>query len=220
MKGLIAGLGFLVSLAAFLVVVGGGLFLFVVENSGERGAGALLALSGSIAFGAATVVAFGRGMFARRGGRSGAVICTFLGILPPAALAIIALRISGLPPESDAPLVDWSIFAVGFGFALGALALAATGYWCAKAAAAHVTGASEPKAKDESSPSATEPVPERAAKPNLAAAMAAASEPEPSPPPPQQNSPASEDDEDIRVTPVVELPSIDPFRRRPGAATE
>lgn len=129
-KRLIAGLAFLTSLAACLVTVGGGLLLLLIEGSGERGAGALLALAGAVTFAAAMVLIFAAtDRFSGRSGRAVAVVAALLGVLPVAALSVAALRFSGFPLGSAVPLVDWPVFAAGLLFALGAVSILVMGIW-------------------------------------------------------------------------------------------
>jgi hypothetical protein len=204
---LVAGFAFLSSVAAFLVIAGGGLVLLLLENSGERGAGALLALSGAISFAAAMILLFAReGAFAGRGGTAGALTAALLGALPLAALSIGALRFSGLPFGSSMPLVDWSAFAAGLAYALGALSVLAVGYRrlsdarFARPQAVrpmhHPSAATHAAARPAEQPRSA-PRPERAPEPERHA---------------QGPMPAVEGDE-VRVTPI-ELPSIGQFRQR------
>lgn len=210
MKRLVAGLAFLSSVAAFLVVVGGGLALFAIESSGERGAGAAMAVSGSLAFAAAMVLIFaGEGVFSDR--RSAwAIIAALLGLLPVAALSIGALRFSGFPISGAVPAVAWPIFALGVVLALGAVSVLMVGYWRWKG---------PPPVR--SAPRAA-PIVERPAVvmwPPDQPGRAVASEAAPRPggglrrpalrPPPA----AYDDEEDIRVTPV-DLPALGRFRQR------
>ncbi len=128
LKRLVAGLAFLTSVTAFLVIVGGGLALVLIESSGERGAGALLALCGAICFAAAMMILFAaERAFARHGGKAGALTMTLLAALPPAALSIGALRFAGFPYGSGVPLL-WGAFAAGLVLALGALSVLVVGY--------------------------------------------------------------------------------------------
>ena len=211
MKRLIAGLAFLSSAAAFFVIVGGGLALLAVANSGERGSGALLALSGSTAFAAALVIVFAKeGAFAGRGGRAWALTAVLLGVLPSAALSAGALRFSGFPYSSATPRIDLPIFAAGLFFACGAAALLATGY----------------RRLREKAPARARPEAVRPAE-HPAEALRPAAEPvrpaELKRPALQPRRPAEAerpltahsvgDDEELRATPV-ELPSIGQFRRR------
>ena len=61
----IAAVAFLASLVSLLVIAGGGAALLAIENSGERGVGALLALGGLVAFAAVGTLVFAKkGTFA------------------------------------------------------------------------------------------------------------------------------------------------------------
>lgn len=214
MKRLAAGLALVTSVAAFLVIVGGGLFLAVIENSGERMVGALLALSGAIAFAAVLMLVFARqGGFAGRGGRAGALTAALLGVLPVAALGAGALRVSGLPFGSAVPLLDWTIFFVGVVLALGAAAVLATGYWRMKEAP---PARARPEAVRPASHAA--PPPEHPVRPQQASTSTRQPQRPAQPvrlaePPATPAAQADHDDDDVRVTPV-ELPSIGRFRQR------
>ncbi len=219
MKRPVIGLALLSSIAAFLVIVGGGLVLLLVPSSGERGAGALIALSGSIAFAAALLLTLGWGRVPGTAeSRAGALTCALLAALPLAALSAIALRFSGLPIGSTLPLVDWSVFGVGLVFTLGALSMMATGYWRMQDAMAmrrqperEEAEALVAAAAAQLEAMAKKPEAASAAKNDVAEPDQAATEPSKTPPPEREWVAASDDD--IRVTPV-ELPSIGQFRRR------
>jgi hypothetical protein len=209
-KRLVAGLAFLSSVAAFLVVVGGGLALLIIESSGERGAGAALALSGAIAFAAAMLLIFaGEGLFSGRGS-VWAIIAALLGMLPVAALSVGALRFSGFPISSAVPAVDWPVFALGVVLALGAVSVLTVGYWRWKGPSP-VRSARHAFRMEEHPPVVLRP-PDQPGR-------AAAREPGPLPargmqrPAPRPTPPAYDDEEDIRVTPV-DLPSLGRFRPR------
>lgn len=210
MKRLAVGLAFLTSVAAFLVVVGGGLVLLVIENSGERGAGALLALSGAIAFAAALILIFARaGALAGPRGRAGAVIAALLGVLPVATLSLGAFRFSGVPVGSAVPLIDWTAFAVGVVFAAGAVSVAATGYWRMNEAQ---PARARPEAVRPSQAPTPEPAPARPVAPSAEGSPSARRSLEVERLA-QRPAPVF-DEEEVRVTPVVELPSLAQFRRR------
>ena len=119
MKRLVTALAFLSSLASLIVIAGGGLTLLAIENSGERGAGALLALGGAVAFAAVLALifakegAFGEGVL-EGGWRSPR---RSLARSPSPALAFVAIRFAGLPFGSRMPLVDWTVLAIGILFA-------------------------------------------------------------------------------------------------------
>ncbi|MGH6925018.1 MAG: hypothetical protein ACRED5_14895 [Propylenella sp.] len=209
MRRLVAGLAFLSSVAAFVVIAGGGFLLLLIENSGERGAGALLALSGSIAFAAAMILIFAReGAFTGRGGRAGAVTASVLGALPSAALSAGALRFSGLPLGSDTPFIDWPAFAAGLLLALGAFSLLATGYW-------RTRERPPPRARSEALRPAPDAIAARAAQPIDTPRQAPFTQPTMAARTVPTRAPVSVDepDEAVPVTPV-DLPSIGQFRRR------
>jgi hypothetical protein len=214
LKRLVAGLAFLSSVAAFLVVVGGGLALLLIVNSGERGAGALLALSGSISFAAAMMLLFaGDGALARLGGRAGALIATLLAVLPPAALSLAAMRFAGFPFGGAAPFL-WSALVAGVAFALGTLSVAAVGY--------------ERMSAGRRAPAVRREAPRRAPDPEVTLQSAAVSREDAfrqaaerrrlfiaeNRRPADASEEAAPEDDEVRVTPVVDLPSIDQFRRR------
>ncbi len=131
MKRLITTLAFLTSLATALVVVGGGLALLIIRDSGERGSGALLALCGVVAFAFAMVLVYAReGAFSGRVLSAGAIAAGILGAMPVAALAYAAIRFADyFPLKSPVPIIDWTAFVAGILLALGALAIVALGYW-------------------------------------------------------------------------------------------
>lgn len=222
MRRLVVGLALLSSIAAFLVIAGGGLFLLAVESSGERGSGALLALSGTIAFAAAMALVFaGSGAFAGAAGRAVVVIAALLGMLPVATLSAGLLRFSGFPLGSPVPLFDWAVFALGVVLGLGALSVLVLGYWRLRERGAIRRRADEPP------PAAYREVEPQAAAPEHPARLQAshlngAQEEEagrdwtvPLRPAGWRERQANAGEE-VRVTPVapVELPSIGQFRRR------
>ena len=136
----VAALAFVASLVAFAVFVGGGLFLLAVESSGERGAGALLALGGAIAFASALALIFaGDAVFERTGRGVAAAAAALFAVLPVAALAFAAFRFTGLPTGSLLPRLDWAIFAAGLSLTLGAASILFLGYW--RAVGASIKGA-------------------------------------------------------------------------------
>jgi len=129
LKRAISVLAFASSLVACLVFIGGGLFLLAVESSGERGTGAAVALFGAVAFGAASILVFGKDeIFDKVGRPIGAVAAVVIAVLPVAALAFGALRFAGIPLGSPVPRLDWSVFAVGAMLAIGAAAIFLLGY--------------------------------------------------------------------------------------------
>ncbi len=129
MKRLVTALAFLTSLAALIVVAGGGLALLAIANSGERGTGALLALGCTIAFASVMVLIFAQeGVFGDAPWRAVAIGAGIVGAIPAAALAFVAIRFAGLPVGSRMPLVDWTVLSVGILFGLGAIAILALGH--------------------------------------------------------------------------------------------
>ncbi len=221
MKRPVIGFALLSSIAAFLVIVGGGLVLLLVPSSGEQGAGAMLALSGSIAFAAALLLTLGWGRVPGTAeSRAGALTCALLAALPLAALSAIALRFSGLPVNSTLPVVDWSIFGLGLVFALGALSMMAIGYWRMQDALAlrrqperEEAEALVAAAAVQLEAMAKESEAAGAAKSDAAEPPAPDAEPSKAPPPKAAREAVVAGDDDIRVTPV-DLPSIGQFRRR------
>ena len=136
----VAVLAFLASLVAFAVFAGGGLFLLAVESSGERAAGALLALGGALAFASALVLILGKDhIFDRAGRAAGAAAAAFLAVLPVAVLAFGAFRFAGLPTGSSLPRLDWAVFGFGLLLTLGAASILFLGYL--RAASASMAGA-------------------------------------------------------------------------------
>ena len=122
-------LAFLSSLAALLVIAGGGLALYAIRNSGERGIGALMALCSVAAFAGVMLLIFVReGAFDDDMRRAGAVGVAVFGAIPPAALAFAAIRFAGMPLGSPMPFVDWSILLAGIFFAAGAVSTLALGH--------------------------------------------------------------------------------------------
>jgi hypothetical protein len=209
-KRLVSSLAFLSSLAACIVVVGGGLTLLAIENSGERFSGALLALGGSVAFAATMILIFARrGAFAGPGGRVGALAAGVLGTLPMAAICMAALRFSGLPYASPVPLVDWPVFGVGVVLALGAASVLALGIIRMREFPARAPVAA-PAAMAQPLPPRPSPrrLPERPAE----ARPTIQERPERLRLRPAEWQEEDLGDEDIHVTPV-ELPSIGRFRR-------
>jgi hypothetical protein len=129
LKRLTTVLAFLSSLASFIAIAGGGLTLFAISVSGERGTGALLALCGFIAFAAVMALVFAReGTFGSGIWRGVAILAAIAGAVPPAAIAFAAIRFAGLPFGSRMPFVDWVVLFVGILFALGVVAILALGH--------------------------------------------------------------------------------------------
>lgn len=117
------------SLAAAIVIAGGGLALLLIENSGERGSGALLALCGSLAFVLAVILAVApEGSFAGRVRGPAAIGAGILAALPVGILAFAAIRFARLPIGSPVPMLDWPILAAGLALGAGAVAILALGY--------------------------------------------------------------------------------------------
>jgi hypothetical protein len=129
LKQVLSGLAFLCSLLSLLLIGGGGVALFAIQISGERGMGALLALGGAIAFGAVMVLLFAKqGTFASAAGRAVAIGAAIIGALPVAAIAFAAIRFAGIPLGSGTPAIDWSMLAAGLVLTLGTIAILAIGH--------------------------------------------------------------------------------------------
>jgi len=110
------------------VVAGGGVALYAIKNSGERGIGALMALCGVLAFAAVMLLIFAPvGAFDVGMRRVGAIGAAVFGAIPPVVLALAAIRFAGIPLGSPMPLVDWSILLAGIFFAAGAVSVLALG---------------------------------------------------------------------------------------------
>lgn len=129
MRGAVTALAGLASLLSLIAIAGGGATLLAIENSGERGAGALLALGGAVAF--AAVMAL---VFAKKGAfRSGvwpavAIAAAIIGAIPVSVLAYTLIRFAGLPFGSTIPVVDWAALGLGALLSLGVLAILALGH--------------------------------------------------------------------------------------------
>ena len=129
MRRILNGLALVTSALAFIATTGTGLFLAGVEQSGERGLGVLLAAAGAAAFGAVLYLVFApTAYFRRRASKALGVLAAIIGLLPLAALSAAALSFVGVPYGSALPRLDWTLFAVGLLFGLGALAIAALGF--------------------------------------------------------------------------------------------
>jgi hypothetical protein len=125
----VACVAFAASLLAFAIIVAAGLFLAVIVQSGERGAGVLIALGALVAFGAAVFLVFApHGYFAVRGRRPAGLIATFVACAPTTLIAFGSLSFAGLPFEQPGFLMDWWIFAGGAVFAFGSAAILLLGY--------------------------------------------------------------------------------------------
>ena len=129
LKRLVTALALLSSIASLIVIAGGGLALLAIQNSGERGTGALLAIGCAVAFAAllALVVAK-RGAFGGGIWKAAAIGLAVMAAIPPAVLAYAAIRFAGFPMGSRMPLVDWSVFGVGLLFGLGVVSILALGH--------------------------------------------------------------------------------------------
>jgi hypothetical protein len=89
----------------------------------------LLAAAGTAAFGAVLFLLFApAAYFRRRATRILAGLAALIGILPFAALSAAALSFVGMPYGSALPRLDWTLFAVGVLFGLGAVSIAALGF--------------------------------------------------------------------------------------------
>jgi hypothetical protein len=120
---------FACSLLTFVVMLAAGLFLALIQESGARGAGVLLALGAIIAFVAALLLVFARhGAFSQRSRKPLAVAIAFAAFIPVAALAYGAFTFSGVPLGSRSAAVMWAIFGTGLLLAAGALCIAVLGY--------------------------------------------------------------------------------------------
>jgi hypothetical protein len=125
----IAAVAFLASLVSLLVIAGGGAALLAIENSGERGVGALLALGGLVAFAAVGTLVFAkRGTVASGLRRALAIAAAIVGAIPVAVLAFVLIRFAGLPFNSVVPMIDWAALALGVAMAFGVLAILALGH--------------------------------------------------------------------------------------------
>ena len=128
LRRIATGLALGTSLLAFLAIVGTGLFLAGVEQSGERGLGVVLAVAGTAAFGAALFLAFAPArVFRGPVGKVLGAMTTVLAVLPVALLAMAAFVFVGVPYGSLVPRLDWTLFAVGLLLALGAVSIAVLG---------------------------------------------------------------------------------------------
>lgn len=129
MKQVVGALAFLTSLVSLLLIAGGGVALFAIENSGERGSGALLALGGAVAFGAVMALLFAKeGTFAGTAGRAMAIAAAIIGAIPVGVLSFGAIRFAGLPVGSSTPTMDWSVLLTGIVLGFGTLAILALGH--------------------------------------------------------------------------------------------
>ena len=129
MQRAIAAVAFLASLVSLVVIAGGGAALLAIENSGERGAGALLALGGAVAFAAVVALVFAKkGTFASGARRAAAIAAAIIGAIPVGGLAFVLIRFAGVPFNSVMPLIDWAAFAFGVALAAGVLAILALGH--------------------------------------------------------------------------------------------
>lgn len=183
-------LAWLSSVVTFAAITSLGLFLLLVESSGERFTGLLLVLAGSAAFLCALFLLLARSSFFRgTGGRAAGISAMVLACAPVAALGAAALAFAGIPVGSRLPAVDWTAFSVGVVLLVGSLAIVGRGIQ-------RIGHANQPKAS---------PLPQQIRRAQLH--LRAVLEPE--------DEPAADfQDEDIRVTRVdpVDLPSLSRFR--------
>jgi hypothetical protein len=129
LKRVVTVLALLSSLTSLVVVAGGGLALLAIENSGERGVGAMLTLCSAIAIASVMALIFaGEGFFREGVWRAVAIAIAIIGAMPVAALSYVAIRFAGFPLGSRMPLVDWSVLGVGLLLGLGALSILALGH--------------------------------------------------------------------------------------------
>jgi hypothetical protein len=118
------------SFIAFVATLAIGLFLLSVEQSGARGAGALLAGGGILSFAAALVLAFApNGYFLPPLRRPLGLAVALVALAPVVTLAWVGLTFAGRPLQGRAPLIDWSAFGIGAALAVGAVAIAMLGLW-------------------------------------------------------------------------------------------
>ncbi len=113
------------SIVAFLGALGIGLFLAAVDVSGERGAGVLLMLGATLAFGSSMLVMFGPSRLFRGSARALAFVAGLIAIVPLVAISAVALLFSGNPLGSELPALDGAMFAVGVLLAAGTVAMVA-----------------------------------------------------------------------------------------------
>jgi hypothetical protein len=126
---IVTALAFLSSFAALLVIAGGGLALYSIKNSGERGMGALMALCTMLAFAAVMLLIFARqGAFGDGVRRAAAIAAAVIGAIPPAALAFAAIRFAGVPFGSPMPVVDWIVLLLGVFLAAGTVSILVLGH--------------------------------------------------------------------------------------------
>lgn len=117
------------SLLAFIAMLGTGLFLAAVEQSGARGAGLLLGLAGIIAFGSALFLILAPAAYFRDPRRKTiGMAATLAAAMPVAVFGWAAFLFSGLPIASRSPLIDWMAFGSGVVLALGAMCILALGF--------------------------------------------------------------------------------------------
>jgi hypothetical protein len=129
MQRAIAAMALLASLISLIIIAGGGGALLAIENSGERGAGALLALAGLVASAAVVLLVFARkGTFASGPRRALAIAAAIVGVVPVAGLAFVLIRFAGVPFGSAVPILDWGALALGVAMAAGVLAILALGH--------------------------------------------------------------------------------------------
>lgn len=128
MRKLVAAGAFASTVLSLIVLLALGLFLAGFEQTGARGAGVLLIACATVAFGAFLFLALTPpGYFGGRRRPLG-VLVTFVAVAPAVALAWAALYFTGLPVGTSLPLMDWSVFFLGLGLALGGICVLALGY--------------------------------------------------------------------------------------------
>ena len=129
MRRAIAAMAFVASFISLILIAGGGAALLAIENSGERGTGALLVLGGLVAFAAVAGLVFARkGIFAGGARRALAIAAAIFGAIPVGGIAFVLVRFAGLPFDSAAPMLDWGALVLGTAMGLGVLAILALGH--------------------------------------------------------------------------------------------
>jgi hypothetical protein len=188
-----AVLALIASAMTFLMLTGTGLFLLLVQNSGERLAGLLLALVGIAALVSTLALVFSDRSFGRGGNRWSGALAIVGACVPIAVLGACALAFSRLPLGSRIPAFDWSIFTAGILLLAGAMAVVYLGL--------------QRMARPAPPRQAALPEQIRHAQLHLRAVLD-----------PDEGRELDFDDEDIRVTRVdpVELPSLGRLRTRRG----
>jgi len=194
MRRAISVFAFLCSFATFLVLFGAGIFLALVESTGERSAGTLIALVALVAMAAALILILAPArVFAGARGVMVATAAAAVGSAPVFGLGGAAIVFAGLPAGSRLPLIDWSVLGAGIALALGGLAVLALG-WLRLREARRASAQALPDAQIEQI---------RSAQRQLRLAMLEAPDPDD----------RYREDDEVRVTPV-DLPSIARFRAK------